>query len=189
MSFLPLLDSVSYYKYMVISKTGQAKIFFEKGSILGLVVESQCFMLDGLFFTFICCKNCFDGWNDLKLIKKRPGMASKHILWTSLLSHFQVIQGYEQGVPGMCKGETRTLTVPSHLAYGDRGVPQAGIPGGATLHFTVELVSVTKGKLKSIHPNLHIDLWIESQKKFIFFATPALIFSMFHISCNWLLLP
>ena len=49
MSFLPLLDSVSYYKYMVISKTGQAKIFFEKGSILGLVVESQCFMLDGLF--------------------------------------------------------------------------------------------------------------------------------------------
>ena len=23
----------------------------------------------------------------------------------------------------MCKGETRTLTVPPHLAYGDRGVP------------------------------------------------------------------
>jgi FKBP-type peptidyl-prolyl cis-trans isomerase len=55
---------------------------------------------------------------------------------------FQVIQGYEQGVPGMCKGETRTLTVPAHLAYGDRGVPQAGIPGGATLHFTVELVQI-----------------------------------------------
>ena len=35
----------------------------------------------------------------------------------------QVIQGYERGVPGMCKGETRTLTVPPHLAYGDGGYP------------------------------------------------------------------
>ena len=35
----------------------------------------------------------------------------------------KVIQGYEKGVPGMCRGEIRTLTVPPHLAYGDRGVP------------------------------------------------------------------
>ena len=41
----------------------------------------------------------------------------------------QVIQGYERGVPGMCKGETRTLTVPPHLAYGDGGYP------GNILHF------------------------------------------------------
>ena len=41
----------------------------------------------------------------------------------------QVIQGYETGVPGMCKGETRTLTVPPHLAYGDGGYP------GNILHF------------------------------------------------------
>ena len=38
---------------------------------------------------------------------------------------FQVIQGYERGVPGMCLGETRTLTVPPHLAYGAHGI--AGI--------------------------------------------------------------
>ena len=58
----------------------------------------------------------------------------EHILPTS-----QVIQGYEQGVPGMCQGETRALTVPPHLAYGEEGFPGI-IPGGATLHFTVELV-------------------------------------------------
>jgi FKBP-type peptidyl-prolyl cis-trans isomerase len=58
----------------------------------------------------------------------------------------------------MCKGETRTLTVPSFLAYGENGIPAAGIPGGATLHFTVELVEVKKAKLKSIHPNLKFDL-------------------------------
>merc|ERR1719414_2331754 len=50
----------------------------------------------------------------------------------------------------MCKGEKRTLTVPPHLAYGDRGV--GDIPGGATLHFTVELIDVRKGKLKTLHP-------------------------------------
>ena len=34
----------------------------------------------------------------------------------------KVIQGYEKGVPGMCKGEIRTLTVPPHLGYGERGM-------------------------------------------------------------------
>ena len=46
------------------------------------------------------------------------------ILKIRLINHhdfFQVIQGYERGVPGMCKGETRTLTVPPHLGYGERG--------------------------------------------------------------------
>ena len=34
----------------------------------------------------------------------------------------KVIQGYEKGVPGMCRGEIRTLTVPPHLGYGERGM-------------------------------------------------------------------
>ena len=46
----------------------------------------------------------------------------------------------------MCRGETRTLTVPPHLGYGDRGAPPV-IPGGATLHFTVDLVKIKKDKL------------------------------------------
>ena len=54
----------------------------------------------------------------------------------------------------MCKGEIRTLTVPPHLGYGDRGT--GGIPGGATLHFTVELMDIRKGKLASVHPNIKI---------------------------------
>ena len=58
----------------------------------------------------------------------------------------RVIEGYEKGVPGMCKGETRTLLVPPSMGYGERGVPGT-IPGGATLHFTVELLSITDGNL------------------------------------------
>ncbi|XP_059087329.1 uncharacterized protein LOC131883788 [Tigriopus californicus] len=56
----------------------------------------------------------------------------------------QVIQGYEQGVPGMCKGETRVFVVPPHLGYGENGVRNV-IPGGATLHFTVELMNIADG--------------------------------------------
>ena len=58
---------------------------------------------------------------------------------------FQVIQGYEQGVPGMCKGEKRTLLVPPELGYGDRGAGGGLIPPGATLHFTVTLVDISDG--------------------------------------------
>ena len=53
----------------------------------------------------------------------------------------QVIQGWEQGVPGMRVGGKRTLTIPADLAYGQQGVPGA-IPGGATLIFDIEALEV-----------------------------------------------
>ena len=37
-----------------------------------------------------------------------------------------VIQGWHLGVQGMCLGESRKLTIPSDLAYGDKG---SGNPG------------------------------------------------------------
>lgn len=52
-----------------------------------------------------------------------------------------VIAGWEQGIEGMRVGGRRRLTIPPHLAYGDRGA--GGVIGpGETLIFVCDLVAV-----------------------------------------------
>jgi FK506-binding protein 2 len=50
----------------------------------------------------------------------------------------------------MCVGEKRTLTIPSHMAYGERGFGSV-IPVNSALVFDVELVGLTS---KSTHQEL-----------------------------------
>ena len=51
-----------------------------------------------------------------------------------------VIQGWEEGLPGLAEGGTRRLIIPADLAYGDTG--QGTIPAGATLIFDITLVDI-----------------------------------------------
>jgi len=52
-----------------------------------------------------------------------------------------VIPGWDKGIEGMKVGGRRKLTIPAHLAYGDRGAGSA-IGPGETLIFVVDLDEV-----------------------------------------------
>lgn len=52
-----------------------------------------------------------------------------------------LIQGWQEGIPGMKVGGVRRLIIPSELGYGDGGSPPL-IPGGATLIFDIELLDL-----------------------------------------------
>jgi FKBP-type peptidyl-prolyl cis-trans isomerase FkpA len=74
--------------------------------------------------------------------KGKPFDASKpglpFVFW---LGAGQVIQGWENGVPGMRVGGLRRLIVPASMAYGRSGAGNS-IPPNASLVFDIELLSV-----------------------------------------------
>ncbi|KAL4982888.1 hypothetical protein BDW68DRAFT_169954 [Aspergillus falconensis] len=60
--------------------------------------------------------------------------------FTFKLGKGEVIKGWDIGVAGMAVGGERRITIPSHLAYGKKGVP--GIPGNSKLIFDVKLLEI-----------------------------------------------
>lgn len=54
----------------------------------------------------------------------------------------ELIQGWDQGLLGLCEGAKATLVVPPELGYGSKGAGDF-IPGNATLHFDVEVISIS----------------------------------------------
>jgi len=55
----------------------------------------------------------------------------------------QVIKGWTEALQLMRPGDKWSLTIPSELAYGDRGSPPK-IPGGSVLNFELELISISE---------------------------------------------
>ena len=57
-----------------------------------------------------------------------------------------VPEGLDKALMTMHKGETALVTVPSAWGLGDAGDAAAGVPGGATLQYTVTMVDFVKDK-------------------------------------------
>ena len=57
-----------------------------------------------------------------------------------ILGAGQVIEGWEEVLPKMCRGQKVLATVPPELAYGHKGYPPL-IPPHAVLEYELELVS------------------------------------------------
>lgn len=53
-----------------------------------------------------------------------------------------LIKGWQRIIPQMPVGSRWRIWIPSDLAYGDAGVGQANIPGGAVLDFEIELLKI-----------------------------------------------
>lgn len=51
-----------------------------------------------------------------------------------------VIAGWDDALVGQHAGSRVLISIPPHLGYGERGVPQAGIGGGDTLVFVVDVL-------------------------------------------------
>jgi len=75
----------------------------------------------------------------------------------------QIIEGYTETLTGRCLGERWRMTVPPHLAYGDRGVGD-DIPGGATLTFDVRLVQINDDIWSDEIKNTKVLKWEELYK-------------------------
>jgi len=65
----------------------------------------------------------------------------------------QVIPGWESVIPTISKGGKVKVTVPPHLAYGDRGFPPI-VPPKATLTYEIELLSFTSSTHMNVNERL-----------------------------------
>jgi len=69
----------------------------------------------------------------------------------------QVIKGWDEGIVGLCVGAKANLIIPPEMGYGEQGAG-GDIPGGATLHFDVEVVAIGDGPEEPEEPNLFGEL-------------------------------
>ena len=84
----------------------------------------------------------YTGWLDgFDSIRKFDSSRDRGRPFTFTVGAGQVIRGWDEAFLSMKVGERRQIILPARLAYGDRGAGGI-IPGGATLYFDVELLSL-----------------------------------------------
>jgi len=84
----------------------------------------------------------------------------RHRTYDTYVGYRRLIPGVERGLLGACIGEWRTVTMPPHLGYGERGV-EGKIPGSAVLTFDVHIVDFhnpnDKVQVETLHRSKECD--------------------------------
>ncbi|GMH78408.1 hypothetical protein TrVE_jg10580 [Triparma verrucosa] len=84
----------------------------------------------------------YTGWlDDFNSEKKFDSSYDRSRPFSFKVGTGQVIKGWDEVILDMEVGEKRQVIIPSGLGYGERGAGGI-IPGGATLYFEMELLSI-----------------------------------------------
>jgi FKBP-type peptidyl-prolyl cis-trans isomerase 2 len=62
---------------------------------------------------------------------------------------FLCIPGLDEGILGLCEGAKANLVIPPDFGYGPKGVKNM-VPGGATVHYDVEVVTIRRNFFKTL---------------------------------------
>ena len=88
--------------------------------------------------------NVFENAEKYEMVDDMRKAAGQYVpVPTDYSKDAQLIPGFREGLLQMKVGDKATLFIPSHLAYGSRGIPGV-IPADSELVFELELVDITK---------------------------------------------
>mmetsp|Transcript_11248 Transcript_11248/g.18849 ORF Transcript_11248/g.18849 Transcript_11248/m.18849 type:complete len:387 (-) Transcript_11248:325-1485(-) len=96
----------------------------------------------------------YTGYIDISSTAGTPGAKffSSHdgrgVVYREQIGAGKFMQGWEQGLLGICKGAKVNLVIPPEMAYGETGFMDL-VPANATLYFSIEVVDVSETKLET----------------------------------------